>query len=238
MTSFLFTLFLTVCAFSVLFLMVPAATLARFLRYFLPGVLIAFGSLFVLTGRFTIGGAAIFAGIALWRRLSGVGRFGPAGGGGRSGGKGPDISSVRSAALEMELNHDSGEMNGVVLAGRFEGRVLDELTRVELIDLLDEVREDSESVALLDAYLDRRFPAWREDAHFDGGPGQTSSAGSGPMSEEEAYEVLGLSPGTGPDEIRKAHRRLMKRAHPDSGGSTFLAAKINEAKDVLLKRHT
>lgn len=221
-----------------LFLLIPAALLAQGMRYILPGILVAMGGLFSLAGRVTFGSILIFAGIALWRKMSGVSRFGPSGPWGSSGGAGPNTSSVRSAALEMQLNHETGEMNGVVLAGQFEGSMLDDMSRENLLTLLDEVRQDGESLALLDAYLDRRFPAWREDTEFDAGAGQTGSSGSGPMSEEEAYEVLGLSSGASADDIRKAHRRLMKRAHPDSGGSTFLAAKINEAKDVLLKRHT
>ena len=160
------------------------------------------------------------------------------GGFGGPGGAGQQRSSVRSAALEMELDHETGAMNGLVLVGAHEGKELDLLEREELFELRSEIADDGESLALLDAYLDRRLAGWREDAHADADAGQGSAPSSGPMGKKEAYEVLGLSAGASVEEIRKAHRRLMKTAHPDSGGSTFLAAKINEAKDILLGSHS
>jgi hypothetical protein len=56
----------------------------------------------------------------------------------------------------------------------------------------------------------------------------------GGMSREEAYQVLGLKPGASKAEIRAAHRRLMATAHPDKGGSDWIAARLNQARDTLL----
>jgi DnaJ family protein C protein 19 len=56
----------------------------------------------------------------------------------------------------------------------------------------------------------------------------------GPMTRAEAYQVLGLQPGASEENIRAAHRRLMQAAHPDHGGSDWLAARINQARDILL----
>jgi hypothetical protein len=146
------------------------------------------------------------------------------------------VSRVRSAFLEMELDHDTGAMWGRILAGRHEGRNLDALDLATLTALLADI--DEESRALLVAYLDRREPRWREHAQGDAAAGAGRSGwSSGKMTEEEAYQILGLKPGATAEQIGRAHRSLMKKLHPDQGGSTYLAARINEAKDVLLRRH-
>ncbi len=142
-------------------------------------------------------------------------------------------SDVETSFLRMSLNHDTGEMDGKVVKGDFRGRALSDLSLVELQQLRDAcLSEDRQSVAVLEAYLDRRFGQdWREDVEAS-----THTAGSagGSMSMDEAREVLGVSSGANREEIVDAHRRLMQRLHPDRGGSTYLAAKINQAKDLLL----
>jgi DnaJ domain len=146
------------------------------------------------------------------------------------------VSRVRSAFVEMELDHDTGGMRGRILAGRHEGVTLDALDVATLVGCLVDI--DEESRALLMAYLDRRDARWRDHAQGDAaaGPGRTAWS-SGKMTEEEAYQILGVQPGASAEDIGRAHRALMKKLHPDQGGSTYLAARVNEAKDVLLRRH-
>lgn len=146
------------------------------------------------------------------------------------------VSRVRSAFVEMELDHDTGAMRGRILAGPYEGVMLDTLDVATLTAFLPAL--DEESRALLMAYLDRREPGWRDHAQGDAAAGAgRSSWSAGKMTEEEAYQILGLQPGASADDIGRAHRALMKKLHPDQGGSTYLAARVNEAKDVLLRRH-
>ena len=145
-------------------------------------------------------------------------------------------SRVRSAFVEMELDHDTGTMRGRILAGRHEGAALDALDVATLAGFLPDIDEESRS--LLMAYLDRREPLWRENAQADATAGSSRRGWStGKMTEEEAYQILGVQPGASAKDIGLAHRSLMKKLHPDQGGSTYLAARVNEAKDVLLRRH-
>jgi hypothetical protein len=146
------------------------------------------------------------------------------------------VSRVRAAFVEMELDHDSGAMRGRILAGAHEGASLDDLDVSTLIGFLPDI--DEESRALLMAYLDRRDPGWREHAQADATAwADHGLRPSGKMTEEEAYQILGLQAGASAEEIGRAHRALMKKLHPDQGGSTYLAARVNEAKEVLLRRH-
>ena len=145
------------------------------------------------------------------------------------------MSRVRSHFLDMELEHDTGIMRGRITAGRHAGAALEALQTTALVALLTEF--DQESRSLLMAYLDRRDPRWREHAQDGAAAGQGGAPRTSKMTEEEAYQILGLQPGAGPEEIGRAHRMLMKKLHPDQGGSTYLAARVNEAKDVLLRRH-
>jgi DnaJ-domain-containing protein 1 len=135
----------------------------------------------------------------------------------------------------MTLDHDSGGLTGQIVAGANAGRSLDEFDLPQLAAMMSGF--DAESVALLESYLDRRFPAWRQDAQGNAAGGRSRAATGGKMTDEEAYQILGLQPGAGRDEIGRAHRALMKKLHPDQGGSTYLAARVNEAKDTLLRNH-
>jgi DnaJ-domain-containing protein 1 len=144
-------------------------------------------------------------------------------------------SRVRSQFVDMMLDHDSGELKGQIVAGPNAGHSLDEFDLPQLLAMMPGF--DAESVSLLESYLDRRFPAWRQDAQGDAAGRQSRPASSGKMTNEEAYQILGLQPGAGRQEIGRAHRALMKKLHPDQGGSTYLAARVNEAKDTLLRTH-
>jgi DnaJ domain len=143
-------------------------------------------------------------------------------------------SEVVTPYLRMSLDHETGTMTGTVLNGRFEGMRLDELATGDLVALLRECRAaDSEGARLLEAYLDRLHPDWREAM----GAGQSSPprGGGEDMTVAEAYEILGLKPGADEAAIREAHHLLMVQFHPDHGGTDYLATKINRARDVLLK---
>jgi len=150
------------------------------------------------------------------------------------GKRAPKVSRVSSPLLEMELDHASGNLTGRVVGGVHAGARLEDLDLATLVAL--RAACDAQSLSLLEAYLDRRAPAWRENAQGDAGGGQGGATGtrSGAMTEQEAYEVLGLEPGAGAEAVRAAHRSLMKKLHPDQGGSGYLAARVNHAKDVLL----
>ncbi len=143
------------------------------------------------------------------------------------------VARVETELLVMELDRASGRLDGRVRAGTFAGRTLGGLELEQLLDLLEEARlRDPRSVPLLEAYLDRREPSWRQRT---AGPRAAASVDPSAMDERTALAILGLQPGAGPEEIRAAHRRLMAKLHPDHGGSDFLAAQINRAKEVLLR---
>jgi hypothetical protein len=151
---------------------------------------------------------------------------------------GGQTSTVATAFLRMTLDHDTGSMEGTILRGRFAGMRLDELGAADLLALLRECRaEDEEGARLLEAYLERIHPQWREElAGERAGGGAGARSTSGDMSVDEAYAILGLSAGADAEAIKEAHRRLMVKLHPDHGGSDYLATKINRARDVLLHK--
>lgn len=165
---------------------------------------------------------------AVWRLVQGARAARTFSRGGKASPGG--ASDVETGHLAMGLDHDSGRMWGRVKQGRFAGRELSDLDLPALLDLLAELAaRDPESMPLLEAWLDRAHPDWREAA-----PRQAPPPRSGPMTRAEALAVLGLAEGASTAEIRAAHRRLMRTAHPDQGGSDWLAARLNEARDTLL----
>ncbi len=142
-------------------------------------------------------------------------------------------SHVRTKMLLMELDHDSGEIQGEVLAGQFADSQLASLSLDELLLVLDEcMAAGDHSPQLLQAYLDTKHPQWTEG--FDDNRKTAPAAPTGTMSVKEALAILGLETGASKRKIVSAHRSLMKKYHPDQGGSDYLATKINEAKDVLI----
>lgn len=142
-------------------------------------------------------------------------------------------SRVVTDHLEMELELTTGAMRGRVLKGVFKDRDIETMAPAEMALLWQDCRfADPQSAQLIEAYLDRAHPSWREDmARAESEPGA-----GGRMTIEEAYEILGLEPGASEQQIRQAHRELMLKLHPDRGGSSYLAVKINEAKELLIGR--
>ena len=203
---------------------IDPAALATLLKYFAIAALLVGVFLLFVVGRGGLILVAASLGYPLWHRWRSRRAF-------RSASTAsPSSSTVESRYLVMSLEHDRGTIDGSVKLGRFAGRRLGDLGLADLRALLQELRpNDSEGVTLLEAYLDRVHPGWRGSERETG-----AGASSGPMSREEAFKILGLRPDAGEAEIREAHHRLMLKLHPDHGGSDYLAARLNEARDVLL----
>ena len=151
------------------------------------------------------------------------------------GGGAPEHSEVQTADLKMTLHHASGEMDGEVLIEPFRGRRLSEMDLDDL-KVLRAGLTDTQSAPLLDTYMERRFGSRQDGAEQGQDQGAGTTGPDGGMTASRALEILGLEPGASEQDIVDAHRRLIQRLHPDRGGSTFLAATLNEAKHVLLKR--
>ncbi|HEX5322084.1 MAG TPA: DnaJ domain-containing protein [Stellaceae bacterium] len=211
-----------------LFLNTPPQKLAQWFKWVLIAAAAALALFLLLSERFSFLWLPLAIGLPAWRRYRSL----------FSGLRGPATSrssDVQTPFLRMSLDHDTGTMTGTVLQGAFAGVRLEELRRADLIALLRECRAgDEEGARLVEAYLDRAHPDWRDDL---GAGSERRAAPSGPdVSVDEAYAILGLEPGADAAAIREAHHRLMKQVHPDHGGSDYLAGKINRARDVLLQR--
>ena len=146
--------------------------------------------------------------------------------------KSGSASRVETRFLRMSLDHDSGELFGEVLDGPYRGRTLSQLSFDEAMELRRQCAADPQSGQILDTWLERTWPDWRQRTARES---RSSSASEGPMTREEAEAILSVKPGASREEIKAAHRHLMSRMHPDHGGSNYLAAKINQAKEILLK---
>ena len=205
--------------------------LAKLLRIAACSFCAAAAIFMLITGRFALGLPLAFVAAALLRRWA-LPRLGPklSQSPGQSTG---NTSKVETAYLRLELDHDTGAMRGEVLHGTFAGQNFMDLHYEQILELLAECqRHDGQSAQILEAFLDRNHgPEWRYHAENDA---EKRPTGSGPMTMKEACDILGLETNPSPNEIRKAHKRLMLKLHPDKGGSSYLAAKINQAKDILL----
>jgi hypothetical protein len=236
--------FLAGCALLVLVLLagrklasVNPGSLATALRRICGVAAIAAAGFLILRGALPLAIPLAVFGFSLLRQGSGFGFGDPFGSARKAPGQ---KSRVKTDRLEVELDHDNGQMEGTCLTGRFAGRPLSSLSDGEAMELLAELhQEGAPEAAVMEAYLDWRLPDWREQRSTAGvgaKSGRRRSHGAKRMSAEEAYDVLGLGPNASEEEIRQAHRRLMMKMHPDQGGTNYLAARINEAKEVLLGR--
>ena len=136
--------------------------------------------------------------------------------------------TLRTQHLEIKINLTNGAMDGTVRKGTYAESRLSTLSREQLNQLLSTYQNsDRESSLLLNAYMARRFTGFEE--------AKTTSPPLSGNSDEEAWQILGLQPGASREDIGKAHKSLMQKLHPDRGGNDYLAAKVNAAKDQLLK---
>lgn len=140
-------------------------------------------------------------------------------------------STIKTKMLSISLEHDSGQIDGQVTDGTFKGKTLSELTREDIQALYQEcTQRDPEGVRLLQAFISRRFGDQGDDQSDKTQADYTNSV----TSSHEAREILGVGEDATREDIIASHRRLMGKLHPDKGGSTYLATKINAAKEVLV----
>lgn len=211
----------------------PVAAVTRAVRWSLV-VIVVVGLLFVVwAGRYQLTAVILPLLLPMLMRWWHARQMRRAADGPRPGAR----SRIDTAFLSMSLDHDSGGLDGEVVGGRYAGRRLGALTLAELMQLRDECRADEASLRILDAYLDRvHGAAWRASSDQSRGESPRGESPSQAMTRDEAYAILGLQPDASEDAIKQAHRRLMAQVHPDRGGSGYLAALINSARDLLLGR--
>lgn len=221
------------------FVQTDPKTLLKFLKWVLVISVLGISLFFVLTGRMALAIAALPALFLWFFRLRRAARTAKAfhrmaQGAGYGGGNRAQTSEIRTRFLQMSLSHETGDMWGEVLEGPFTGKSLSDLSFDQLCDLLMSCQQtDPQSAQVLMSYLDREHPGWRDTTDHQEHTNSNSSNSDG-MTRQEALKILGLEDGANDQSIRDAHHRLIALLHPDKGGSTYLAAKINQAKDFLL----
>jgi DnaJ domain len=229
---------LTLC----LWAMQSAATaapgaLARQVRTTAGGAALLAGAIMLVRGPVLLGAGLASAGLwALLANRLNLPRWG------QTGAASPNTSRITTDHLDLELERDTGVIRGTILKGFFADRDIETLRPVELAHLWSDCQfADPQSAQVLEAYLDRIHPTWRDDMARSGSgatDGGHAVPDDGTMTPAHALEILGLTAGATAADIRHAHRELMLKLHPDRGGSHTLAAKVNEAKQVLLSRTT
>lgn len=199
--------------------------------------------LLLLTGRIHFLAAVVAAAIPFAKKLPSLLRYIPlfrylkqrAGASKQSGA----VSTVETSLLRMTMEHVSGNISGEVLVGEFKGRQLSELSSSQLFQLYQlAANRYADAVPVFDAFLQRHIGVdWRKNAaefgyQFDE---LNIPAHNSEMDTSQALQILGLPEGATKKEVLDAHRKLMQKLHPDRGGSNYLAAQVNMAKDVLLE---
>ncbi len=139
-----------------------------------------------------------------------------------------DNPRFKTAFLEVNINLKNGQIFGRVLGGPLAGKSLAELTQDELEQLENYYQDkDKPSFYLIRGIRQRGGHSYHQEQ-------RSYQSGTAP-SIDEALQILGLNKNPSKQEVIKAHRSLMQKLHPDRGGNDYLAARVNLAKEVLLK---
>ena len=141
-------------------------------------------------------------------------------------------SVLTTDKVKIVIDSKTGIWQGEILEGEFSSKQLSELTQEQLIEISHRYNIDSpDSARLINAYMRFRFQQKSQNKHqHEAGPTENT------LTKKEALDILGLDASAQDKDIIKAHRSLMQKVHPDRGGSDYLAAKINQAKDFLLSK--
>ncbi|MEM7067733.1 MAG: molecular chaperone DnaJ [Pseudomonadota bacterium] len=213
--------------FAFLFVRATPAALASTLRMLGPLLVVLIGLALSALGRFGYGVPLLILGGLWWyhyRKKLAWERVN----------KG-DISTFRTAWLEVLVNQDTGQIDGLILTGPREGKILSGMERADLLAFYQELSADIDSQELVETYLDRKVSGWRKDTDARSAERKRSTPGPGAVTEQEAYQILGLEPGAGAQEISSRHRKLMAVINSEGGTSVYLVKRIDEARDTLLK---